>query len=98
MKLTGSSFAERRARFELLGGAGALITGVGIGLVFKQILAPLALPFLLIGVGTHGWAMWAKNRLDAAGPISMPPWTRWTYWGCWALIAGLVLYMACWPT
>ena len=94
MKVTDPRFGEQRTRFELLGGTGALLAGVGIGLVFKDLLAALALPFLLIGIGTHGWAMWAKHRLDAAGPVSLPAWTRWAYWGCWVLIAGLVVYLA----
>ncbi len=93
MNVIDRRFGDQRARFELLGGTGALLAGVGIGLVFKHLLAALALPFLLIGVATHGWAMWAKHRLDAAGPVSMPTWTRWAYWGCWVLIVGLVLYL-----
>lgn len=92
----GPRWAGQRARFELLGGIGALLAGIGIGLVFEQVLATFALPFLLIGVGTHGWAMWAKHRVEADGPVSMPTWTRWAYWGCWMLIAGLVLYLATW--
>lgn len=36
----------------------------------------------------------ARFELDAIGLVSMPTWTRWAYWGCWVLIAGLLLYLA----
>ena len=88
------SFAEQRARFELLGGIGAAVLGAGVGLILKDLLAPLAFPLLLVGLVVHGWAMLGKHRLDASGPAAMPLWSLWAYWACWALIAGLIVYLA----
>jgi hypothetical protein len=72
------SFTEQRARFELLGGIGAAVLGAGVGLVFRDLLAPLALPLLLVGLVVHGWAMWGKHRVDTSGSAAMP---RWAVWG-----------------
>ena len=87
------SYTEQRARFELLGGTGAAVLGVGIGLLFREALAPLTIPFLIAGLITHGLAMWGKHRLDSSGPAATPAWTRWAYWGCWVLLAGLIAYL-----
>jgi hypothetical protein len=89
-----NSYTEQRARFELLGGTGAAVLGAGVGLLFRQALAPLTVPLLIVGLVTHGLAMWAKHRLDSAKLNAMPPWTRWAYWACWLLLAGLVVYLA----
>ena len=88
------SFTEQRARFELLGGIGAAVLGAGVGLIFRDLLASLAFPLLIVGLVVHGWAMWGKHRLDATGPTAMPRWSVWAYWTCWALIAGLIIYLA----
>jgi hypothetical protein len=88
------SFTEQRARFELLGGIGAAVLGAGVGLVFRDLVAALAFPLLIVGLIVHGWAMWGKHRLDASGSIALPRWTVWAYWTCWALIAGLAVYAA----
>jgi hypothetical protein len=90
----GSNYTKQRARLDLLGGVGAAILGAGVALVFRQVLAPLAVPLLLVGLVAHGLGMWGKHRLDALGSVAMPRWTRWAYWACWALIAGLVVYVA----
>ena len=94
MSASGTSYADQRARFELLGSVGAGVLGAGVALVFRTVLAPLAVPLLLIGLVLHGGGMWGKHRLDASPSVAMPRWTGWAYWGCWALLAGLVLYLA----
>ena len=88
------SFTEQRARFELLGGIGAAVLGAGVALVFRALLAPLALPLLLVGLVVHGWAMWGKHRVDTSDSAPMPRWAVWGYWTCWVLIAGLIIYVA----
>jgi hypothetical protein len=92
-----TNYTEQRAWLELLGGVGAAILGAGVALVFRYVLAPLAVPLLLVGLVAHGLGMWGKHRLDASGSTAMPPWTLWAYWVCWALIAGLVVYLASGP-
>ena len=42
MSASGTSYTAQRARFELLGGVGAAVLGAGVGLVFRTVLAPLA--------------------------------------------------------
>ena len=94
MSDTGTNYTEQRARLELLGGVGAAILGAGVALIFRQALAPLAVPLVLVGLGAHGLGMWGKHRLDAAGFAAMPRWSFWAFWGCWVLIAGIVIYLA----
>jgi len=84
----------QRARFELLGGVGAAVLGTGVGLVFRTLLAPLAVPLLLTGLVLHGGGMWGNHRLDASPSVAMPRWTGWAYWGCWVLMTGLGVYLA----
>ena len=94
MSFKGTNYTEQRARLELLGGVGAGILGAGVALVFRHVLAPLAVPLLLVGLVAHALGMWGKHRLDASGSTASPGWTVWAYWGCWVLIAGLVIYIA----
>jgi hypothetical protein len=49
-----TNYTEQRAWLELLGGVGAAILGAGVALVFRHVLAPLAVPLLLVGLVAHG--------------------------------------------
>jgi hypothetical protein len=54
MNASRTSYTAQRARFELLGGVGAAVLGAGVGLVFRTVLTPLAVPLLLMGLVLHG--------------------------------------------
>src|SRR5215218_7627007 len=84
---------DHRARAELLGSVGAGVLGAGLALLFKEALATLAMPLLLVGGGMHALGMYQKHRLDAAGATLGPRWTTWAYWTCWLLLLGLVGYL-----
>lgn len=85
---------KRLKKLELLGGLGAGILGVGIGLVLVRWLQPYALPILIIGILSHGWAMWAKKRIERQDNLAEPPWVVAAEWICWLMIAGLLIYVA----
>lgn len=89
----GSRYLDQRARVELLGSIGAGVLGAGLALLFRQWLATLALPFLVIGGTVHGLAMYRKRRLDAFDGTPVPRWTEWTYWLCWLLLMALAAYV-----
>lgn len=84
---------DRIKRMDLLGGLGAGILGGGLALLFARWLESFAVPALLLGVATHGWAMYQKGRLERAEGLSEPRWTLVTEGVCWVLLAVLALYI-----
>lgn len=84
---------KRLKQLELLGGLGAGMLGAGIGLAFARWLQPYALPLLVVGILSHGWAMLAKSRLERQSNIARPAWAVATEWVCWLTIAGLIIYV-----
>lgn len=81
-------------RLELLGGLGAGVLGAGLALLFAKWLEPYAVPALLLGIVTHGWAMFQKSRAERDAGATQPAWTAITEWICWALLAVLTTYIA----
>lgn len=84
---------KRLKKLELLGSLGAGILGAGIALVFVRWLQPYALALLTVGILSHGWAMWAKNRLERQSNIAEPAWVIAAEWICWLMIASLLIYV-----
>lgn len=84
---------NRLKKLDLLGGLGAGMLGAGIGLVFAPWLQPYAIPILVVGILSHGWAMGAKKRMEGGANITGPSWVRAAEWICWAMIAGLTIYI-----
>lgn len=84
---------KRLKQIELLGGLGAGILGAGVALVLVRWLQPYALPILMVGIVSHGWAMLAKNRLERQADIARPIWTVAAEWVCWLMIAALIIYV-----
>lgn len=86
--------ASRLKQLELLGGVGAGILGAGAALLFARWLLPYAVPVLMVGLVTHGWAMFAKGRLERQAQAVQPWWAVAAEWVCWIMIATLVVYVA----
>lgn len=84
---------ERVKRLDLLGGIGAGVLGAGIALLFASSLQPFAVPALLIGILAHGWAMYAKGRLERQSKMEQPKWAVAVEWVCWLMLTGLILYV-----
>lgn len=85
---------NRIKRLELLGGIGAGILGAGLALLFAEHLQQFALPALLLGIASHGWAMFQKARMEQQTGIKQPRWAELAEWVCWLTLAGLFLYIA----
>ena len=84
---------DRIKRMDLLGGLGAGILGGGLALLFARWLESFALPALLLGIATHGWAMYQKGRLERDAGLSEPRWAAVAEGVCWFLLALLFLYI-----
>ena len=85
---------SRLKRAELLGGVGALILGMGVGLLFAAFLTPYTIPFLLTGLLMHAWGMYNKHRLESEGAVARQWWAELLYWVCWAALLVLCAYIA----
>ena len=84
---------HRIKQLDLLGGLGAGFLGAGLALLFASHLQRFSVPALLVGIAAHGWAMFAKSRLERQAGIDLPRWARVAEWLCWLLLAGLILYV-----
>ena len=76
---------------ELTSGVGALVVGVGIGALFPQWFSASATLIVFSGVVTHAFGMWDKHRLEAQVHVVTERWVVALYWGCWLLLAGVVI-------
>ncbi|WP_194721469.1 hypothetical protein [Noviherbaspirillum malthae] len=84
---------DRLKQLDLLSGLGAGVLGAGIALLFADCLESYAVPILLVGLIAHGWAMFAKGRLDRQAQMERPMWTVAAEWACWLLLAVLAVYL-----
>lgn len=92
--MNSSPDQDRIKRLDLLGGLGAGILGAGLALVFAERLQPFAVPALLLGILSHGWAMFQKGQLEKQAGTARPRWADIAEWSCWLMLACLVLYIA----
>lgn len=84
---------DRIKQLDLLGGLGAGFLGAGLALLFASHLQRLSVPALLVGIAAHGWAMFAKSRLERQAGMDLPRWAKAAERLCWLLLAGLILYV-----
>lgn len=86
--------SNRLKQLDMMGALGAAILGAGVALLFQEWLLPYAVPAVLVGMAAHGWAMFAKRRLERQAQVLQPAWERVAYWICWAMLIGLLGYVA----
>lgn len=89
-----SQVHHRLKRAELLGSAGAVVLGAGVGLLFARFLIPYTIPLLITGLLTHAWGMFDKHRLEKASAGVRLWWEESLYWGCWIALLILAIYIA----
>jgi hypothetical protein len=81
-------------RAALLSSLGALVLGVGLGLILPEDVRTLAVPMLVVGILAHGWGMLETHRLDRASEVAPPRWAAVLYWGCWLALLALGVLIA----
>lgn len=84
---------SRIKRAELLSGVGAVVLGMGLGLLFANSLKPYLIPILLVGLVMHAWGMFDKHRSENAPAKASPWWSELLYWVCWVALLALVLFV-----
>jgi hypothetical protein len=85
---------SRLKRAELLSGVGAVVLGMGLGLLLSRFLSSYTTPLILIGLLTHAWGMFDKHRLESASAGVRLWWAEVLYWICWGALFVLALYIA----
>lgn len=73
---------------------GAGVLGAGLALLVPNRLAAHAVPILLTGLVMHVWGMYDKHRLESRAGAARLWWAELLYWGCWAGLLALVVYVA----
>jgi hypothetical protein len=85
---------SRMKMAELLSGVGAVVLGMGLGLLFSRFLSPYITPLILIGLLTHAWGMFDKHRFESASAGVRLWWAEVLYWVCWGALFVLAAYIA----
>ncbi|MFC1458325.1 MULTISPECIES: hypothetical protein [Microvirga] len=83
--------SERLRLAELTSGVGAVVLGIGLGVLAADHLDRVGLPLLLVGAAVHAWGMFDKHRLERQADAPAVWWAPVAYWTCWGLLglAGL---------
>ncbi len=84
----------RLKRAELASGLGALLLGLGLGVLAGRQIAPFGLPLLVVGIVIHGWGMFDKHRLQRRVEVVPPLWSVALYWICWVGLAVMATWLA----
>lgn len=77
---------DRLRLAEFTSGVGAVVLGVGIGVLAAGHLGRFGLPLLLVGAAVHGWGMFDKHRLEREAGARNTWWEPVAYWACWGLL------------
>lgn len=78
---------------ELASGLGAIVLGGGLALLLPAWMREHAVLMTVVGAGVHGVGMSLKYALEHPDG-SLRWWERALFWGCWAALLGLGLWLA----
>ena len=82
---------QRQKVAGLLSSSGALVLGLGLGLMLPEAVRPFAVTILAVGALAHGWGMFETHRLESAPETAEPRWSEVLYWACWLSLATLAV-------
>lgn len=85
---------SRAKRAELLSGIGAMVLGIGLGVLLSSFLKPYALPVLFIGLAMHALGMFMEHKFERASTGIRLWWAEILYWVCWIALLGVIAYVA----
>lgn len=82
-----NSTDHQASKARLLSAVGALVTGIGAGLLLPRTAQAIAALLLLAGIMAHTVGMFGAHRADRAAGYPPAAWETAAYWFCWVLIA-----------
>ena len=88
--MTTSAHIARVKRAELLSSLGAGVLGAGLALLLPNLLAPYAIPILLLGLVSHAVGMSQKHGLEQQGEVVRVRWAEALSWFCWLALVALL--------
>jgi hypothetical protein len=91
---TTDATRARRKRAELAGSVGAGALGMGLGVVLASYLRGTGVLLVVAGTALHASGMWDKHRLERSAGERALWWETVFYWSCWAILGGLLVYLA----
>ena len=77
---------------ELISVLGAGFLGAGLALFWREKLGSFAVPILVGGLVAHALGMYLKHLWER-NTMPLPRLVIALYWACWAMLAGLVIYI-----
>jgi hypothetical protein len=88
---------SRVKKAELLSEIGAVVLGIGLGVLFSNFLELYAVPILLAGLAAHALGLFMKHEFERASIEAAPArlwWAEVLYWVCWVALLGVGVYAA----
>lgn len=82
---------SRQKRIELASAAGAGLLGFGLGALVGAWLSAYASALIVFGALLHGWAMYARWRLERN--VALPLWSTILFWACWIALGALAAWL-----
>lgn len=76
--------------YELASTFGAGVLGFGLGALLSGYVQQFSLLIILVGLVMHSLGMYALHARREKVP---KPWVNALYWLCWAVLAGLAIYV-----
>lgn len=94
MNIQANRAQQRRNASLLLSTTGAAVAGIGLGALLGQMLRPIAVAVLVVGILAHLVGMFGNRRAQLSTGYRFRWWEVGAYWLCWALIAAVGIYLA----
>jgi hypothetical protein len=81
---------DRLRLAELTSGVGAVVLGIGLGVLLSDRLAGFGFGVLAAGIAVHGWGMYDRRRQERRQGAVNPWWATALYWACWIGLGGML--------
>lgn len=83
---SGDPAERKRNAALLLSTTGAAVAGAGLGALLHEMLRPIALAIVAVGLAAHLVGMVGSRRVQQQAGYGYARWEIAAYWLCWALI------------
>lgn len=84
---------SRVKRAQLLSGVGAVVLGIGLGVLLSNFLKIYALPLLITGLVMHALGMFMQHKFENESSTVRLWWAEILYWLCWIVLLGIIIYV-----